>query len=714
MRKEQRFEAYLDDFNLMTIYLSKQFYQGNSDVFYSQDVEGNIVKLQIKYKEVTSMDYSKYIVTNCEHIEFGKPYTILEEHGQTTPLQIGLIVKKDKFDAMFAYDGDDLGVHVKDGQTHFALWAPTAIEVLAKITTPAKQFTLPLERQAQGVFKGVVLENLHLASYTYLIDINGEWVETIDPYAFGSVVNGIKSVVIDQAQTRVELHHDKLSPFASPTQAIIYETSVRDFTSDANTNHQHKRTFKGFVERGTTTPQKTKTGFDYLIDLGITHVQLMPIYDFATVDESNIDVFYNWGYDPHQFNVPEGSYASDVNDPLSRILDLKTLVATCHQHDIRVVMDVVYNHVYEMGQSAFEKTVPYYYFRRSESGAVSNGSFCENDIDSARYMVRKFIVESTKMWVQEYGMDGFRFDLMGILDVDTLNIIDTELRKIKPDILLYGEGWNMPTILDDEHKGMIANQHKMPNIGHFNDFYRDHVKGRTAEHEISVKGYCTGDVNYKDAMKMSLVGNALPAPYVQLFDSPAKSINYVECHDNRTSWDKIKECCKEDRSDVRIKKHKLMIGALMVSMGVPFLHSGQEFCRTKNGNSNSYMSGDLINRLDWERKDRYKEVVNYTKDMIALRKAYPVFQFSETSQIKKHVYFKDLDKDILLYGFKDVSKYIEFDELLIFFNPTYDVAYYCLDGYGTLLANEAGLIEKIQTQCVTINPHTMVVVGIKI
>lgn len=711
MRKEQRFEAYLDDYNLMTIYLSKQFYQGNSEVFYSQDTEGNVVKLQIKYKESTSNDYSKYIVTNCDHLEFGKQYTILEEHGQATPLQIGLIVKKDKFDKEFAYRGDDLGVKVKDDKTYFALWAPTAIEVLVKIIKEESEFTLSLDRQDKGVFKGMVDANLHLSTYSFLVYVNGEWIESVDPYAMGSLVNGIKSVVIDQNQVKLDLHHDQLSPLKSMTDAIIYETSIRDFTSDVNSNHKHKRTFKGFVERNTTTEANTKTGFDYLLDLGITHVQLMPINDFATIDEKNIDLFYNWGYDPHQYNVPEGSYGSDVNDPLSRIMELKELVATCHQHDLRIVMDVVYNHVYDMHQSAFEKIVPYYYFRRSESGAVSNGSFCENDLDTTRYMVRKFIVESTKMWVEEYGIDGFRFDLMGILDIDTLNLIDQELRQIKGDIILYGEGWNMPTILDEELKGTIANQHKMPNIGHFNDFYRDHVKGPSSEHEISVKGYCCGDVNYKDAMKMSLVGNTMAYPYVYLFDSPAKSINYVECHDNRTAWDKIKEACKEDRSDVRIKKHKLMIGALMVSMGVPFLHSGQEFCRTKNGNSNSYMSGDLINRLDWQRKDRYQEVVSYTQDMIALRKAYSVFRFDTSQAIKDHVYFKDLDKDILLYGFKNVSKYIEFDELMVFFNPTYEVAYHCLDGYGTLIANEAGLIEPIQTQCITINPFTMVVVG---
>src|SRR5690554_5362769 len=712
MRKEKRFEAYLDDFNVLTVYLSKQFYQGKSEVFYTRDTQGELNKLTIKYKESTSNDYSKYILTGCEFLEFGKEYELVEEHGLATPLQIGLIVKKDKFDKMFHYSGNDLGAHVIKDKTIFAVWAPTAIEVFVKIVHDNETFTYPLDREAKGVFKITVNKNLHLAYYTYLVNVNGSYRESVDPYGRGTNANGQKSVVIDDAQVNVNLNNDSLEVLKSPTDAIIYETSIRDFSSDENSSHRYKKTFKGFIERNTTTQDDKKTGFDYVLDLGVTHIQLMPIYDFATIDEMNVDVFYNWGYDPHQYNVPEGSFSTDINDPLSRILELKELVATCHKHGLRIIMDVVYNHVYDMYQSSFEKIVPYYYFRRSESGAVSNGSFCENDLDSNRLMVRKFIVDSCKMWVKDYGIDGFRFDLMGILDVDTMNIIDNEVRNFKPDALLYGEGWNMPTILDEDKKAMRENQHLMPNIGHFNDFYRDHVKGRTSEHEISIKGYCSGDVFYKDAMKMCLVGNTLEEPFLQLFDTPTKSINYVECHDNRTSWDKLKECCKEDQREVRIRKHKMMIASIMVSIGIPFLHSGQEFCRTKNGIHKSFLSGDLVNKLDWERKDRYQDVVNYTKDMIKLRKNYSVFRFNNTEQIKKHVYFQDLENDVLLYGFRDVSDYIEYDELLVFFNPTKEVGYHCLENYGTLIANEAGLIEKIQVQCITINPNTMVVVGI--
>ncbi len=711
MRKEQRFEAYLDDYNLLTVYLTKQHYQGKSDIFYLRDEDGKLHKLTIKYNENTSNDYSKYILTGCEFIEFGKYYDLIEEHGLTTPLQIGLIVKKDKFDQEFFYDQDDLGVIVSKNKTTFSLWAPTAIHVKVHLEHQNQEETIRLKRGEYGVFSTTINRNLHLATYTYFVFVNGDWVETIDPYGKSSVANATKSVVMDFTQCQVEDYHDKLPKFKYATDAIIMEMSVRDFTMDPKGNNSNPGTYVGFVERNTKTDENTTTGFDYLLSLGVTHIQLLPVFDFATVDELNVKTFYNWGYDPLQFNTPEGSYATDPNDPIARVIELKQLISECHKNGLRVIMDTVYNHVYDMHQSTFEKIVPYYYFRRSESGAVSNGSYCGNDFDSNRLMARKFIVDSCIMWVDEYGFDGFRFDLMGILDVETINMVDQRVRELKPNAMLYGEGWNMPTILEDDKKAIRENHHRMTNIGHFNEFFRDHVKGRTLESEISVKGYCTGDVNYTEAMKMCLVANTLEEPFVHLFDRPTKSINYVECHDNRTSWDKIKECCKEDQRDVRLRKHKMMIAAICVAQGVPFLHSGQEFCRTKNGVHNSFRSGDLINQIDWKRKDRYQEVVNYTKDMIQLRKMLSIFRFETAEKIKKHVYFKDLDQHILLYGFKDVKKYVDYDEVMVFFNPTKEVVYHCLDDYGTLIANEAGLIEQIKVQCVTINPFTMVVVA---
>jgi pullulanase len=710
MRKVERFEAHLDDYNSITVYLSKRFYQGKSESFFLREPSGKLSKLIIKSFENTSNEYSKYMLAGCDSIMFGVPYVIVEEHSLSTPLQIGLIVKSPRFDQEFYYPGNDLGAHVNGGATEFVLWAPTAVAVKVQIDTDIR-ITLDLKREEKGVYRISIPQNLHLAKYKYLIFVNGKWIESIDPYGRSSTSNASLSVVIDDDQCLVDHQNECLPILKSKTDAIIVECSVRDFTMDKESNNPYPGTFKGFITRGTMSANNTKTGFDYLCSLNVSHIQLMPVFDFATVDEENVSMFYNWGYDPIQYNVPEGSFSSDPHDPLSRVMELKELISQCHKEGMRVIMDVVYNHVYDMDASSFEKIVPYYFFRRSATGAVSNGSFCDNDFDSNRLMARKYIVDSCKMWVNSYGVDGFRFDLMGIIDVDTMNLVEEECQKLKPDIMIYGEGWNMPTILDDSLKAMMFNQHQMPNIGHFNDFYRDHVKGKTSENEVSVKGYCTGDVNYADAMKMALIGNTLNDEFIYLFDSPQKSINYVECHDNRTAWDKIKECCKEDTREIRIRKHKLMIGALMVSQGTPFFQIGQEFCRTKNGVHNSYRSSDYINQLDWLRKDRYHEVVQYTKDMIKLRKQIGAFRLKTTAEIRRHVYFEDLNHQILVYGLKNVRAYGSYDHIRVFFNPTNQVVYHRLEDYADLIANEAGLIGGLKVQSLTINPNTMVVVG---
>ncbi|MBS3972747.1 MAG: type I pullulanase [Erysipelotrichia bacterium] len=711
MRKVKRFEAHLDDFNLITIYLSKQYYQGKSDFFYLKDASGQLQKLTLKTVENTSHDYTKYVLSHHTSIPIGERIEIIEEHSLATPLQIGLVVKKDAFDEMYAYEGNDLGVRVSEHQTIFKLWAPTAWEVKINIKHPQLEGTFSCVRNERGVYSFKIDHNLHLAHYTYLVNRNGRWIETIDPYGSSSNANGEVSVVIDHQTCHVELHEDKLPALKQKTDAIIYEASIRDFTMDPAGNNPYPGTFKGFITPKTTTDQGTLTGYDYLKTLGVTHVQLLPVYDFYTVDEHNVKTFYNWGYDPHQYNVPEGSYSTDANKPCARIVEFKQLVSQLHQDGMRVVMDVVYNHVFDMDESSFEKVVPYYYFRRGDNGAISNGSFCGNDFDSTRAMARKYIVDSVSMWVKHYGVDGFRFDLMGILDVQTMNLVESTLKAIKPDIMVYGEGWNMPTMLDDSLKAAMFNQHMMPDIGHFNDFYRDHVKGKTSENESSVKGYVAGDVNYKEAMKMALVGNTYDFPFVKLFQSPTQSINYVECHDNATSWDKLKECCKEDSKEVRIKKHKMLIGSILLSMGIPFLHSGQEFARTKNGAHNTYRSSDLINQIDWQRKDRYSDIVAYTQDMIKLRKSLAVLRFNDVKLIQKHVSFTDLQNSILLMEFKDVRAYGEYEHIKIFFNPTGTVMYHRLEDYYQLLANEAGLIGNIPVQSLTINPHTIVVVA---
>jgi len=705
VRKTVRFEAHLDDYGLITIYLSRQFYNGKSEVFYLKKPEGSLHKCQILSFEFSQGDYNKYMIQTSEMIEIGQPYEITEEHGLKVPLQYSLITKTARFDQEFTYDGDDLGVHPSKDATNFALWAPTATRVILELVDKPRR-SYEMERTAKGVFRHHSPTNLHGKKYLYNILVNGSWNTTTDPVARSATSNNSASVIIDYTQVEVERFTQNLPVFSKVTDAIIYELSIRDFSAQTESGISARSQFLGLSELDTKTPNGSHSGLSHIVDLGVTHVQIMPMFDFSTVDEDNPSTFYNWGYDPVQYNVPEGSFSSDPKDPIKRVLEARTMIQAFHKQGIRVIMDVVYNHVYEMESNAFEKVVPYYYFRRSASGALSNGSFCNNDVDSNRLMVRKFILDSCKCWMEAYDIDGFRFDLMGVLDIDTMNAIEAQSKALKPDSMIYGEGWNMPTSLPEDIKANMGNQSKMPHIAHFNDFFREHVKGRTSTNEITLKGYCSGDTSFIDAMKAAMVGNCLPG-LVKIFDQPTQSVNYVECHDNHTSWDKLKECCKEDPREIRVKKHKLMIGSVLLAQGIPFLHSGQEFCRTKNGQHNSYRSSDAINQLDWIRKERHMDVVQYTKDMIALRKRMPVFRMKTSSAIEKRVSFRNFDGMLVIHYI--CEKKNPYHEVWVYINPTNQIYYERFDEDVEMLANEAGILEDVKVQNTTINPYTLVV-----
>ena len=710
MRKTSRFEAYLDDYNLISIYLSTSFYNGESKTFFIRDAHGKLSPLSIS-QQTTSHDYMKYILLiNDESITIGDYYEILEEHGLRTRLQYGLIVRTNRFNDSFYSDRDDFGSQIINGNTRFVLWAPTANNVQLQLFQKDDTKIVPLVKEEKGCWVYELEGNHHGLQYLYLVHVNGSINETVDPYAYGTTANSARSVVIDFDQYDVKMNDEYLPPFKK-TEAVITELSVRDFSMDKSTNIENKGKYLGLIEKGRVGTLNNKVGFDYLLEMGYTHVQLMPVYDFATIDELNPKTFYNWGYDPAQYNSLEGSYSLDPSDPHSRIQEFLTVVSTYHRHGLRVIMDVVYNHMYDMAMSSFEKIVPYYYFRLSDQGAISNGSFCGNDVDSSNAMVRKFIVDSVIHFTKHYHMDGFRFDLMGILDTDTMNTIVSEIEKIRPDSLIYGEGWNMPTMLPESSRATMFNMHKMPNVGFFNDFYRDHVKGPTSVDLKWAQGYCLGDTNYIDAMKASLLANTRNHFSVKLFDEPDQSINYVECHDNMTLWDKIKEACKEDSKEERIRKQKLVNGVLAVSQGILFYHFGQEAARSKMGVENSYRSNDEINKVDYARTVQYQEIVNYTKDMIKLRKEYPIFRFESSAEIQKHIKFTHLDHNALLYEFQDVEKYVPHENVKVFINPTKHHLQYPLDSQYKLIANEAGLLNFEYTNKVYLNPLSMVIVG---
>ncbi len=643
--------AYCDDVQTITVDVSRNFYQGDAGKFYLQHENGKIEDCRIRQIE-NKQNLIRYTVETFEEIEIGKDLRIVSEKGYQAPLQYRLITQKPSFDQKYSYDGDDLGAHVHEGKTTFKVWAPTAVRVLLDYEFEGVQYCEIMKREDRGVFSCSIRQNLDGAVYQYLVHVNGQVHAAIDPYGKSSTANGKRSAVIDldALKSRKTCLSSVIEHY---TDAIIYEASVRDMTIAASTGTKNHGTFMAMVEEGTRCDAE-KTGFDYICDLGITHLQLLPVMDFMTVDEVHRERHYNWGYDPAQYMTLEGSYSSNANDPNARVHEFMTLVNKFHERGIAINLDVVFNHHYDVGMSCFDRIVPYYYFRVNENGTKSNGSFCGNDFESRRAMFRKYILDTCTYYVDVFGIDGFRFDLMGILDVETMNLLDQKLRKNHPEIMLYGEGWDMPTALSHDEKAMIDNQEMLPNIGFFNDYFRDHLKGSTSEYEVAQRGFVTGDGMMIEAAKFALAATSHPDLYHK-FDSPCQSINYVECHDNATLWDKMKICCANEVREIRVKRQKMMNTVVLLAQGVPFLHAGQEFCRTKNGYHNTYNMPDRINCIDWLRKNRHLDLVNHLKDVIELRKKIKGFRYASAKDIQEHVSFEKLGDEVLLYTIKDTK-----------------------------------------------------------
>ncbi|MDB8564229.1 type I pullulanase [Turicibacter sanguinis] len=692
MRKMQTFEAYVDQYETITVYLKKTFYNGESSTFRLKDENSASVELEILEK-VEDGDYVKYLLKSPS-LTFGGEYRVAGDHNLQTPLQFGYVVRTKEFDEEFYYAGDDLGTTYTKEATIFKVWAPIANRVKVDIKVKGDYQTYDLSHEENGVWTATVKGDLELASYVYLVKVNGTWNEATDPYAIASTPNHKRTVIVDPEKIKIDSNREMAPKVQSYTDAIIYEMHVRDFSVHKNSGIKNVGKFLGVVEEGTRTSRGTLTGLDYLVDLGVTHIQLLPTYDFGSVDELNQFETYNWGYDPVQYNVPEGSYATDVLNPYSRIIEMKQMIAKLHEKGFRVTMDVVYNHMFDAGSSAFENIVPNYYFRLGENGEVSNGSWCGNDVDSLRPMCRKFIIDSTKMWIRDYGFDGFRFDLMGILDIDTMNQLTEECQAIDSSVMVYGEGWNMPTLMDDELKAMMFNNEKMPKIAHFNDQFGRGIKGSPFETEMSDIGYglgYTGEINR--AMNV-IAGSCTSIGTKPVFKEPTMTLNYVECHDNMTLFDKIMLSNKCESLETRLKRQKMITALILVSQGIAFLHAGQEFNRTKDGDHNSYMSPDSVNKLDWDRKDEYIETVEFVKGFIKLRKELKALRLNTAEEIKKHVTVRSLENRVIEYTISNVQAYGPYEEIKVFMNPTHTSIDIKLKDDYQLIANQAGVLTE--------------------
>lgn len=705
---EHILRAYYDEVNVINIELDKTHYNGISNKF-SLRSNMEIIPLEI----ITSSDNGSYVSykLKCPTLDLSKSYLICDEHLLTDYLDIRYIVRTGYFEENYYYDGNDLGCTYNQRLTKFKVWAPTAYHAILELEDlNGKIKYFPMIRENRGTWTINITGDIEGYKYRYGVEIGGKIRFAIDPYAYSSLPNHYKSVVIDLSKVNMIDNSNYLTKMDSLLDTIIYELHVRDFSVSDYSGIKNKGKFLAFTEENTKTKNGYPTGIDYIKNLGVTHIQLLPIYDFGSVDELNQFEYYNWGYDPVQYSVPEGSYSSNVLDPYTRINECKAMIESIHKNGLRVIMDVVYNHMFNRETSSFETLVPYYYFRIGRNGEKSNGSFCGNDFDSTQKMTSKFIIDSCLRWVNLYNVDGFRFDLMGILDINTMNEISRLCLQMKPDFIIFGEGWNMPTLLPDNIKTCQFNNVKTPNIGYFSDRFRDVIKGSTNSSETSLKGYCSGSTNNLTLVKDVILASTCFYSDSYSYRSPSQVINYVECHDNATLWDKLKICCKDESEELRKKRQKIIIALTLLSQGIPFLHAGQEFLRTKNGEHNSYILPDSINKLDWKLMEKNIDIVNYVKDVISIRKEFNCFKLKTKDEIINNVEVSFTKNNVCIYKMK-TDEY-GYNEIVVIINPNKMVELYSFkDNYKVIMTENGRVLEPFDVCNLIINPCSMVILA---
>lgn len=601
-------------------------------------------------------------------------------------VETGLLSITEAFDALYATE-EKLGYIYTPEMTFFRLWAPAAVKIDLLLFTNlygAEAERMPMREAAPGLFEMEVARDLDNVAYQFHLTYpDGKEVQTNDPYAVAATSNGERSVVVDLRSTDPEGWGERMPAFSAPTDAVIYEANVRDFTMAKSSGAKNRGKFLGVVETGTRSPNGLPTGLDYLKELGITHLQLMPMFDFQTIDEENQTAQYNWGYDPQNYNVPEGSYATDPHDPKTRIREMKLMIKGLHDAGIRVIMDVVYNHVYKPELHPFEKVAPGYYFRRYADGSLSDGTGVGNDTASERAMMRQYMLDSVKYWAEEYQIDGFRFDLMGIHDIETMNAIRTMLDEIDPSMLMLGEGWNLNTDLPEEKRATTINARRMPRIAHFNDAMRTAIKGSDMN-----GGFDPGFISGKPFMEQWIAINQQGGLYypqdIAGYEQPDQMVQYVEAHDNHTLFDKLAINMPHDDERTRTRRHLLATSLALLSQGIPFIHAGQEFLRTKAGQDNSYNLPDAINQMDWERRDEKTKEVAFVKALIQLRQCEPLFRLRDTAAIAKHMEVLQADYYQIVWQLEN-----ETDLYYVFFNGNGDPRYFHIqeDNFEVLVHN---------------------------
>ena len=569
-----------------------------------------------------------------------------------------------KYNAYQVYAGDDLGVRFLNEYIGIKIWSPEAdsvrINLYADDQTEIPSEQILFKKSENGAWS-VRLPNEHRGQYyTVQAQLENTWgAEVPDPYARAVGTNGKRGQLIDPSKINPKgWDIDWIPEMPDLANILIYELHIRDFSIHPESGMKNKGKYLAFTERGTSTPKGITTGVEHLIEMGITHVHLLPTFDFLSIDESKPEQpQYNWGYDPLNYNVPEGSYSTNPADGSVRILEFKQMVKSLHDAGIRVIMDVVYNHTGRTEGLPFDELVPGYYYRQWNFGKYSNASGCGNEIASERPMVRKFMVESLKYWMEEYHIDGFRFDLMAIHDQETMREVASTLHRIRPDMLLYGEGWTADqSPLPENKRSLKKYTYKLPAIAAFSDEIRDGIKGHWSSHDS--KGFVSGNTELKESVKFGIVG-AIQHPdidYKKVNNTdtawalePTQCIAYVSCHDNHTLYDKLKIANPEADENILRKMHILSNAIVLTSQAIPFLHAGVEFMRSKDGVENSYKSPDHINQIDWNLLAKNKEVHEAYKTLIALRKAHPAFRMGSADLVQSKLHFLETAPGVIAY-----------------------------------------------------------------
>jgi pullulanase len=636
------------------------------------------------------------------------------------------------FNTSYCYTNDDLGAVYHPEATAVKLWAPTAEQVrllLFKDATNASFEAIPMSRDPNGIWfadlKGDMDGRYYLYEVTLLpAESNKPTVYRVnDPYARGCSANSGRTLIYDPRKTDPgDWDQDKFVTLKNNTGAVLYEVHLRDFTINKNSGVADGRRGKylGMVQPGTKTPGGATSGLDHLKELGVTHVHLLPCFDYAGGDErQKVDEYtwYNWGYDPVLYNTPEGSYATNP-DGTARQKEFKEMVQAFHRNHIGVILDVVFNHTAATGSSPasiFDKVFPHYYYRMDPSGSYANGTACGNEFASEKPMARKFIVDSVKYWTTEYHVDGFRFDLMGILDRETILEVYREAKKINPNTIIYGEGWQMERVLPADKMMTQANV-QGTGIAVFNDGIRDNIKGDNAR--AREPGFVQGAEPPFGGMERSHLeikgqSTGKDRQSIEVF-SPNETINYDSAHDDLCLWDKLRLSAPNTSEAMRINMDKLAAGIVLTAQGVPFLHAGDEFLRSKNLNPNSYKDNDPhVNPIDWSLKDRHKDVFRFYQGLIALRRAHPAFRMTDRKQVDAALEFgTGAPANVVEYVLKDHANGDDWRTILVIYNGNPEPKDLTVTGHWSIVANDQAAGAEtmaLATNTIRVAPFSLIV-----